>query len=270
MASVLCLFGGGIAAVHAFVRREFGRLAVGIGLCLVAVAIVSAPVRRTVGDLFGEILGTSSDPAPQAPAPAGDTGLHLGAWWWVIGGAVVTVAAGAALWRKLSNRSRRHTRDRARWDAITAEHDQVREEYGLYVADPFAVLDRPALADVTVPQTIALLHALDAAADAARGTDPAAYREAVTSLKLAWAAADGHARKLGVEHLPKQERATVGRARALLTTALDGGGNEHERRAAYEQARKLLDGVIVLPRQATAELESRQRLSLAKPETPAD
>ncbi|MEU6083334.1 DUF2786 domain-containing protein [Streptomyces sp. NPDC047108] len=146
--------------------------------------------------------------------------------------------------------------------AIEAEHDAVREAYGSYVIDALAVLDRPALDDVTVPRTADFLRAMDTADDARRGGDLDTYRAAVSTLKLAWRAADEHARRTGTGHLSPKESAAVSKARALLERAVDGGGGEHERRAAYAKARELLDGVLVLPRQAVAHLEAEHRLSL--------
>ncbi|MFJ2819082.1 hypothetical protein [Streptomyces sp. NPDC087294] len=148
--------------------------------------------------------------------------------------------------------------------AVEAEHDEVLDAYAAYLCDVLAVLDRPALDDVTVPQTVFLLHALDAAADARRGGGLDLYRPAVSQLTTAWRAADEHARKTGLSHLPSQERATVTRARGLLEIALDGNGGEHERRAAYAKARVLLDGVLVLPREAVAAVETRTRPALVK------
>lgn len=60
------------------------------------------------------------------------------------------------------------------------------------------------------------------------------------------------------------ERSAAEQARKLLATALDNGsGSEHERRSAYAKARKLLDGILVVPPQAVAALENSHRLALA-------
>ncbi|MFI1890512.1 hypothetical protein [Streptomyces jumonjinensis] len=154
--------------------------------------------------------------------------------------------------------------DRDRRSAIEAAHDEIREVYGAYVADVLSVLDRPALDDVTVPATEAFLRAMAAADDHRRGEDLIAYREAVTTLRTAWRAADDHARKAGVGHLPAEEAAAVTKARSLLELALDGRGADHERQAAYAKARQLLDGVLVIPRQALAAIEHQVQPALTK------
>ncbi|MFF5809068.1 hypothetical protein [Streptomyces sp. NPDC012746] len=216
------------------------------------------------------VLGT-----PQPPARSDDPtedGPLVPAWalWSLLGlAATAAVAVPAA---KLSNRHRRRTVSRrervaaqvARRHAIETDHDEVTQAYGEYVCDVLAFLDRPALDDVTVPQTAALLHAMDAAGDARRGDDLAAYRAAVSTLKTAWRAADEHARRTGTHHVPQPERATVAKARGLLEIALDGRGGEYERQAAYAKARALLDGVLTIPRQAVAQLETQHRHTLTK------
>ncbi|MGV9315174.1 DUF2786 domain-containing protein [Streptomyces sp. NPDC003691] len=153
--------------------------------------------------------------------------------------------------------------DRDRRRATEADHDAVREAYGAYVADVLAVLDRPALDDVTAPTTERFLKAMAAADDHRRGRDLTAYRAAVSELQIAWRAADEHARKTGVSHLPADERTAVTRARGLLELALDGRAEEAERQAAYAKARALLDGVLVIPRQALAPIERQMRPALS-------
>ncbi|MFD0270904.1 hypothetical protein ACFVGY_30715 [Streptomyces sp. NPDC127106] len=253
------------AALHSYGRGEFGRALRALALGGLATAALMWP--REIADL---VLGTD---APTRSTPSDDPtegGALVPAWvlWTALGlGATAAVAVPAAT---LGNRHRRRTatlRERAtaqlsRRQAIEADHDEVTQAYGEYVCDVLAFLDRPTLDDVTVPQTAALLHAMDAASDARRGDDLAAYRAAVSALKIAWRAADEHARKTGTRHVPHPERAAVAKARGLLEIALDESGGEHERQAAYIKARALLDGVLVIPRQAAAELETRNRLTL--------
>ncbi|MCY0961465.1 hypothetical protein [Streptomyces sp. H27-H5] len=226
-------------------------------------------------DLVAAITG-GADPSGGAASSSGtgstgnkaDDRFPFWLLWSALGVAAAAGVVGAVV-GLLGRRRRRGVAGRARAaaelarrQAIKADHDEVREAYGKYAADVLAFLDRPALADVTVPRTVAFLHAMDAAADARRGADLDAYRRAVSTLKTAWQAADEHARKAGVHHLPESERAAIAKARALLEIALDGRGAEHERQAAYAKARTLLDGVVTIPRQAAAELEPLHRLTL--------
>ncbi|MCZ1011915.1 hypothetical protein [Streptomyces lydicus] len=254
-------------------RKEFGQAVARFIAGMVALAVLT-----NFGSLTDSFEGALRGGAPSKPAvdsPKNDDPLSS-VWFPVAvaaGGLAVSVG-GFSLWTAIQRRRTRKAARRAadtaaqeRRRAIEAEHDEVLDAHAAYLCDVLAVLDRPALDDVTVPQTAALLHALDTAADARRGDDLNLYRPAVSQLKTAWRAADEHARKTGLRHLPRQERANITRARGLLEIALDGNGGEHERRAAYAKARELLDGVLTLPRQAVAAVETRTRPALAKDAT---
>lgn len=250
-------------ALRLWVRGELGA-AVG-ALLLGAVGMTAL---ANLGTLERWAFGTPGGPAPESH---GD-GPSVMPWILLGLPATLTVGLAALGLVRLGGRlrqKRRSTREeaaaaQARRHAIEADHDEVTDAYGAYLCDVLAVLDRPALDDVTVPQTAALLHALDAAADARRGTDLDAYRKAVSALKTAWRTADEHARKTGTRHLSAPERSTITKARRLFEKALDERGSEHERQAAHARARALLDGVLTLPRQAVAAVEHQTRPALAK------
>ncbi|MGW7064824.1 DUF2786 domain-containing protein [Streptomyces sp. NPDC054904] len=217
---------------------------------------------------FEDILAGGGAPSePVDPQPQDGDGLGL---WRTLALAAGALAAAAGFYGlgKLVQRTRGRREAAAdaqtRRHAIEAEHDEVRDAYAAYICDVLAVLDRPALDDVTVPQTAALLHAMDAAADARRGSDLGAYRQAVSTLKTAWRAADEHARKTGLKELPASDRSAIAKARRLFEKALDERGSQHERQAAHAKARALLDGVLTLPRQAVAAVEHHTRPALNK------
>ncbi|MEV7841501.1 hypothetical protein [Streptomyces albidoflavus] len=217
------------------------------------------------------ILGATS-PESAGPKPQDSDGslwLPLA----LAGGGLANVGL-YGLWGRIRRWRARRSASRAsvatmreRRHAIEAEHDEVRDAYAAYICDILAVLDRPALDDVTVPQTAALLHDMDTAADTRRGSDLNAYRRAVSALKTSWRAADEHARKSGVRYLPAEERSTIATARRLFEKALDEHGSEHERQAAHAKARALLDGVLTLPKQAVAAVEHQVRPALTRRST---
>jgi hypothetical protein len=178
----------------------------------------------------------------------------------------VVVAGGAAA----AVAYRRRRRSAGEWLAtLSARFDAVREEYGRYQVDLLAVLDRPALADVSVPQTAAFITAYGVAQDSehiVRGTrNPqtvATYQAAVRDLETAWRIARDYAARMGTDAIPAPERSKVTRAVDALHLALADGGNPAERQAAYRVAMRLIERVINVPRQAIAAIEADQRLAL--------
>ncbi|MFB6881254.1 hypothetical protein ACFCY8_10510 [Streptomyces noursei] len=157
----------------------------------------------------------------------------------------------------------------ARWAALHADHDAVRDQYGAWRMDALAFLDRPAFDDATVPQTAAFLQAMFEADDTRRGEDLPAYRAAVGRLLVTWKAADAHARRVGISAFSSRSRVAINQARKLLRRAQDSAGGLHEQRLAMTKARKLLAGILDLPQEAVAALETSHRLSLTKGTRPS-
>ncbi|MFH8642065.1 DUF2786 domain-containing protein [Streptomyces goshikiensis] len=212
------------------------------------------------------LLTGGSDPNPSpGPKPAesdGGAGLVDVLTWGglALGGVAVAALTGWGFWSV----RRRRIAMRRRRQALERSHDTVAAAYGDYLGDVLEWLDRPSLSDVSVPATAALVQALAAADDARLGDDLDRYQRAVAALRTSWQAADDHARRTGLRQLPPAERSAAEQARKLLATALDtGSGSEHERRAAYAKAGRLLDGILVVPPQAVAALEDSHRLALA-------
>ncbi|WP_237498197.1 MULTISPECIES: DUF2786 domain-containing protein [unclassified Streptomyces] len=218
---------------------------------------------------FSGVVGAAQwilDPPARAPSPAaepaesgGNGFADLLLWGGLaLAGLAAAVLAGWAGWRA----RRRHTVKRRRQQALERSHDAVAAAYGAYLADVLEWLERPALSDVSVPETAVLVQALAAADDARLGNDVEAYQRAVAVLRTAWQAADDHARRTGLRQLPRVERRAAEQARKLLAMALNSSCGEHERRSAYAKARDLLDGILVVPPQAVATMEDKHRLAL--------
>ncbi|MER6845821.1 hypothetical protein [Streptomyces platensis] len=239
---------------------------------LMAAGVAAAAPTFMQWVLYGRRDSGDQPPAPEHhdAGPALPWGTILIALAAVVGVVIVVagVAAGTSAVRRRRKRRRTQTERRR---AVEARHDAAREEFGAFQSDILAVLDRPALADVTVPQTARLIHAL-AEADDARAADrsteegAAAYQRAVTELEIASQAAGEHARRVGLGTLAPGERKAIEQARKLLAGALSDGATEHERRLAYEHARRLLDDAtsVCIPQQATAALEGAARAALTK------
>ncbi|MGA5643328.1 hypothetical protein ACPCTN_31880 [Streptomyces cinereoruber] len=260
--------GGVVAAVVGFFMAVMGRQAEDAymarrGVSLIVQGVFFGIAFSGVGAATRWVLAPPDGKPSPDPEPAesgGDSGLvDLLLWGGLaLGGLTVAALAGWGAWRA----RRRRIAKRRRRQALERSHDMVAAAYGDYLADVLEWLDRPALGDVSVPATAALVQALAAADDARLGDDIEDYQQAVAVLRTAWQAADDHARRTGLRQLPRAERRAAEQARKLLTTALNSSGSEHERRSAYAKARDLLDGILVVPPQAVATLENSYRLAL--------
>jgi hypothetical protein len=258
---------GAIMALVGFVRGALGNQAsdtyqVQRGRTTLVKGVILSIAAVIASGLVALMANSSGDekPARSEPAAADSVTGHLLVWGGIGLGALALAALGAwGVWRLRGRRAAK----RRRWQALKAAHDSVASAYGDYLTDVLAWLERPALNDVAVPQTAALVEALAVADDARHSENVDRYQKSTAALATAWKAADDHARRTGLRYLEPAERDSVERARKLLATALDGAGSEHERRSAYAKARDLLDGILVVPPKAIEVLESKHRLALA-------
>ena len=261
------------AALRAWVSREFPKAlasfttgAYGMLLAFGTLNDLGRTAYNSLHRQFGA-AGTASPPKTPPAHRTGDalsSGTLLTALLILLGAAVAGGAAAAAVYtlKRQRERTAHKAELKRRWDLAQADHDLVLDQWTSYITDPLAHLDRPTLGETTVPQTVAFLHALDAAADARAGSDPEAYRTAVSALKTAFQTADAHATRVGLSHLATAERTRVRRARALLVTAMDDRAGHPLAQAALARSQELLAGVLPLPRETQRALDTAFQLSL--------
>jgi hypothetical protein len=252
-------------------------------------------------DPFGYI-GDPPPTGPSGPTPDGAKGA-----WWVMGAAVLSIVPGqmiggfavgapvavafvgavaVGLWDDFAARRKAVDTEPVgpdanpvpvtadSWTAARDRFHRLRGEYADYECDPMQVLRLPALADPTVPSTARFVAAFADAQglETDRFPDPGHAREFVDAVGLAetaWRAARAAARRIRLAGLDPDERAAVGRAITLLTTAA-GSDNEAERLLAYSRARAELArleraGVLRLPLPSRAALAEDARGELLPP-----
>lgn len=259
-----------VKAFSMWAKQEY----VAAATTLVATGVIGAGVfyPSLVSNLAEEALarftGTGTEkptdkPSPVPPAEPGGTDTPWTPLLVGLGG-IITLALLAGIAAILRARHRRRTLERQRHAELEARHDHVRDAYAAFTTDILAVLDRPALNDVSTPETERLILALDAAREARTAPNTTDYAARVTALEIAWKAADQHARKAGINYLAPAERRAVQQARHLLITALDDAGTTHERHAAYLKAIQLISTIITVPNEAVAAVEAASRLALPK------
>lgn len=150
-------------------------------------------------------------------------------------------------------------------DRALAAHDNVNQRWFDYELDLCKVIDFPMMTDMREPLTVDF-HRAKLVADNLRPDnraelrDPAAlteYRNVVQACVVAFDIAEREAIRRKRSSFSETEREALGRARKLVNISVDEAATPAERQEAYRRARKELDGLIVLPRAATAHLESR-------------
>lgn len=144
------------------------------------------------------------------------------------------------------------------------EHDRTDTRWLDYELDVAKLLDYPLMTDMRDPFTErfhraklradvlrpALVDDLLADRDAARE-----YRDAVGDYVTAFDIAEAEAIRRRRAGFTSEERDRLARAQRLLRVAADAAATPQERERAYRLARRELDGLVVLPERARAELE---------------
>lgn len=251
--------------------------------------VVLAGVQLVVPYVAGSITAEPQDapddppvvPAPSGPAaPAPDEPMD---WTpFVAGGVIIAGLVGLALLGLIALRTRHQIVDRKAaaldrevdWHAARAIFDQTRTKFADYLADPYAVFERPILDDHTDTLTAAFLTALADAEALYTETVPRSaqrideFRTAATAVAAAWSAADQNARTIGMGVLTDAERKTLTTIQKALGIALDESATAAEREAAMRTVTRLAGALPVavntdrIVQKLTLSLESVQRKAL--------
>ncbi|WP_024793988.1 hypothetical protein [Tomitella biformata] len=216
----------------------------------------------------------------------------VGQYWWLVfvfGGSVGGVAKGigAANRRRADRRQERYLAKQqtkvavAQSKALTRkdeqaqrrdiaktvdEHIQTDVRWFAYETELVTLLDYPMMIDMREPLTVEF-HKAKRHADLLRPDEPDAlldddaaqtrYRDAVHDYAVAFDIAETEARRRRRGGFDLAEQSRLARAQNLLRLAIDEAATPQERQNAYRRARRELDGLIVMPTAACAELEQQ-------------
>jgi hypothetical protein len=163
-----------------------------------------------------------------------------------------TATAGnqAAQWRSLVRVIQEHDRTDTRWLEYELDHSKL--------------LDLPLMTDMSNPLTVGF-HKAKLRADFLRPAkaedlldDPdaaARYLTAVEAYVTAFNVAESEAKRKRRNGFSSDEQQRIVRAQSLLRVATDSAATPQERQAAYDRARRELDGLLVLPPATQAGIE---------------
>jgi hypothetical protein len=250
-------------------------MALGFGLILLlgGISIWS----MSVGEKTGDTTAAKPDnpaPAPLAPTMTLDLTMPL---------TIVVVGALAFVGYKFvlpmvknvisgfKTRKMTIAQRAADWATLRTRKDNLMLEWAKYETDVALMIDYPIMTDYTDPVVHKVIVAMQKIRTAEMmtadtlSTDAAdsSLQTAVDEFEIAFHAAERYARRYGQERLNPREQRKLSAARTALNIILDGDSPAYEVEAAYKSLRSSLKGIIDLPQQAVASLESRVRKELA-------
>jgi hypothetical protein len=237
------------------------------------ISIWSMSVKEKTG---GTAAAKRDDPAPAPLAPAMTIDLTMPLTLVIVG--ALAFVGYKFIFPMIKNRisafkTRKMTvaQRAADWTNLHTRKDNLMLEWAKYETDVALMIDYPIMTDYTDPvvhkvivamqkiRTAEMMTADTASTDAA----DSALQAAVNEFEIAFHAAERYARRYGQERLDPREQRKLSMARTALNIILDGEAPAYEVEAAYKSLRSSLKGIIDLPQQAVASLESRVRKELA-------
>lgn len=127
---------------------------------------------------------------------------------------------------------------------------EVRNDIAAYESDIVKIIKYPVMTDRTDSYTLEMMQALKLANRLALNPTHTGFVASVFDLEKKFLAAESHALKMASSGLTELELKKTGRASDLLAIAANEASTEQEKKAAFKQAFKQLEGVIMVPESA--------------------
>lgn len=292
---VIVLFG--ITAAFMALSRGYGRLIDSGWMLLLGLVLIATPALIQVLTAPPSPQGHSAPAHTTKPQPHGSAAKPADLTWLlialgVLGGLVLLAllitlvvvlvrrAARALRASRARATAQKASRERmaAAWGRIRSQHDRLLRNITHAETDWDALFSTPALTDPAVPETYAMLRAMQAAGTLrdTSGTLPAGltpdtdlttlpYPRAVQAFALAWEVALRNAQHIGQNGIPAGERKTIRQIRTLLDLAENSAASPTERTLAYQRAHALIQTLesVHLPPRAIAHLDQQCAPALA-------
>jgi carbonic anhydrase/acetyltransferase-like protein (isoleucine patch superfamily) len=123
----------------------------------------------------------------------------------------------------------------------------VQESIASYETDIVKLIKYPAMVDQSVPETLAMTMALKKALRFSETPESEEFRVAVDSLEQAFVIAESNAIKMVSTILSDGDKKKTEKAKDLFRVASNEASTEHEKKVAFVQGFKQLEGVIAVP-----------------------
>lgn len=133
---------------------------------------------------------------------------------------------------------------------------ELKAEYGAMLSDVVLRIEQPALFDAAAPQTRRFTELLLEWDEHREHRNVVELGELAASLAVAFEAAKSHAAAVGMDHLPESARQPAATAVKALRLARDKSTSAAERRAALQQATRILQDLRLYYLPSVAETEA--------------
>lgn len=136
---------------------------------------------------------------------------------------------------------------KAEVSAMIKAYREVCENIESYRNDVVKLIKYPVMTDQTNEHTLAMMSALKAVQRLEDTSDTAQFNDAVITLENAFMKAESNARKIASTLLSESDRKKTEKAKDLFRVASNEASSEHEKKNAFIQGFKQLEGVLDVP-----------------------
>lgn len=164
--------------------------------------------------------------------------------------------------------ARKRAENVSKWSSYVNTYKEIDNRFLEYDRDLELLLKYPLMRDYRQPETIAMIHAMDACRplfsencpDGIDNVDNSEFAKAVREYRDSFNKAEGLAKRIFDSRMSEKERKAIRLAQQLLAVVNDKGASAGERQNAYEKIISTLKDFLPVHETARVELESRSGL----------
>lgn len=132
-------------------------------------------------------------------------------------------------------------------NALMTAYEQVCAKIASYETDIVKIIKYPVMADKTDPLTLDMVMALNNAQLLSAEPDSNEFKDAVNHLQKAFIVAESNARKIASTLLSETDKKKTAKATDLFRVASNEASSEQEKKVAFVQGFKQLEGILDVP-----------------------
>lgn len=132
-------------------------------------------------------------------------------------------------------------------ELLLSDYHEIIAEIASYETDIVKIIKYPVMTDSTDPHTLNMVLSYKKAKRLAKRPETPDFAEAVADLEAKFTIAESNALKIAATRLSEAEQKKVKLAKDILSKASNEGSTENEKKVAFVQGFKHLEGVLVVP-----------------------
>lgn len=135
----------------------------------------------------------------------------------------------------------------SRQELVLAYYNEIRQKIAKYETDIVKIIQYPLMTDKTNPYTLDMAIACSQAERLLQSSNTEEFEKAVSAMEAKFFIAESNAIRVSNSMLSENQVKKTATARKMLNIASNEGSTEHEKKTAFTQAFKELEGILTVP-----------------------